>query len=266
MIEGGMDFYNELYSSLDEPTDNPDHSVKQCLITGDPLVEHFVTLECNHSFNYLPLFNDIYNNKKKFNAMDSYILKCGEIRCPYCRNVQSNLLPYHEGLGVKKVHGVNFFDELLVIKKTDHSNEFQLGKCHHKYTNDKLFCSNKYVMLVPSINKSYCFSHKSLAIKNYIKEQKKTALKQKLAVKEAKIAAKVAKELAKAEKKAAKTALASENVVINITVCCQILKTGPKKGNQCCAKISKEGMCLRHFNMVNKEAESGPGPVLEKEE
>ena len=89
MIEGGMDFYNELYSSLD--ADEPDDSVKQCLITGEPLVEHFVTLECNHSFNYVPLFNDIYNNKKKFNAMDSYILKCQEIRCPYCRNIQKNL-------------------------------------------------------------------------------------------------------------------------------------------------------------------------------
>jgi len=267
MIEGGFDFYNELYSSLDAPTPTPssadEEEIKQCLITGDPLGEHSVTLECNHSFNYVPLFNDLYNNKKKFNAMDSYILKCGEIRCPYCRNVQTRLLPYYEGLGIKKVHGVNFFDELQVIKQTNHCNEYQLGKCCHKYNNDKLFCSNKYVVLVPNMNKSFCYSHKSLAIKNYMKEQKEKAIKQKAdqkkALKDAKIAATLA---AKAEKLAAK-AEKQLNIVINTAVCCEILKSGAKKGTQCGAKISKEGMCLRHFNLVNKPVIAVTAVVVE---
>jgi hypothetical protein len=177
------------------------------------------------------------------------------------------LLPYYEGLGIKKVHGVNFFDELQVIKQTHHCNEFHLGKCDHKYNNDKLFCSNKYVMLVPNMNKSFCYSHKSLAIKNYMKEQKEKAIKQKAdqkkALKDAKIATALA---AKAEKLAAKAAAKAEkqlNIVINTAVCCEILKSGAKKGTQCGAKISKEGMCLRHFNLVNKPVIAATAVVME---
>jgi hypothetical protein len=31
----------------------------------------FVKLNCGHNFNYIPLFNDLVNHKKKFNMMES---------------------------------------------------------------------------------------------------------------------------------------------------------------------------------------------------
>ena len=33
------------------PTNN-----KKCLITGEPLTEHSIKLNCGHEFNYIPLF------------------------------------------------------------------------------------------------------------------------------------------------------------------------------------------------------------------
>ena len=58
-IEGNIDFYGSLYSSLDYDSDNePDTEDKTqvCEITGQKLVANFVTLECNHKFNYDALY------------------------------------------------------------------------------------------------------------------------------------------------------------------------------------------------------------------
>lgn len=265
-VEGNIDFYNELYKSLDDD-ESEDESIKRCLITNDPLCENFVTLDCNHSFNYLPLFQDIFNNKKKFNAMDSYMLKCGEIRCPYCRTIQKKLLPYYENMGVKQVHGVNFFDELQVIKKQTQAESWISGTCQHIYGDMNNKCSNKYVQLVPQTNAYFCCVHKSTAIKKYIKDEKLKALKQKASEKLAlKEAAANAKKDAKYAKLAAKQA-ANEVVALNNNQgCIQILKSGAKKGSPCSAKVSKDGMCLRHFKLLPKTeviVEEGPSGDIE---
>jgi len=271
-VEGNLDFYGELYKSLDEDDDVEDESVKRCLITNEPLIENFVTMDCKHSFNYLPLFQDIFNNKKKFNAMDSYMLKCGEIRCPYCRTIQKKLLPYYENMGVKQVHGVNFFDELQVIKKQVQTDSYVTGKCDYIYGNTNVECSNKYVQILPQLNKYFCCMHKSVALKKHIKDEKLKILKQKadekLALKEA---AANAKKDAKHVKQLAKQALTNAVVTLNnntiVLGCTQILKSGAKKGSPCCAKVSKDGMCMRHFNLLSKkEVLVVEGPVGNIEE
>ena len=68
-IEGNIDFYGELLNSLCESTiesknNRENKNDELCLITQQPLEEHFVTLECNHKFNYLPLFKEIKRQKK----------------------------------------------------------------------------------------------------------------------------------------------------------------------------------------------------------
>jgi hypothetical protein len=69
-------------------------------------------MECGHKFNYIPLFNDLVNHKKKFNNMEGTAthLKNNEIRCPYCRKKTAEILPYYEDLGLPKVNGVNYID------------------------------------------------------------------------------------------------------------------------------------------------------------
>ena len=60
-IEGGINFYNELSKSLnnndndnnnDNNNDNDNDNDNECLISCMPLTENYVTLECNHKFNY----------------------------------------------------------------------------------------------------------------------------------------------------------------------------------------------------------------------
>ena len=223
-IEGGIDFYSELYKSLDEDNDQAQEQEQEnqlCLITYSPLIKNFVTLDCNHKFNYIPLYNDILNHKKKYNAMERHVLKSIEIRCPYCRHVQNNLLPYYEDEHVKKVHGVNFFDESLVIKRTGDLRDYVEGECcvqYHAQNGNIGYCLNTHVVLIPENNKYYCVYHKyygqkeaakELKIKG-MKEMKKKMMeaKQKIADEKAAIksAQKNAQESAKITKQSAKLA------------------------------------------------------------
>ena len=75
-IEGNIDFFAELYKSLDDE-DNQNKTAEDdnlCLITNQPLTEKYVELNCSHKFNYIPLYNDIYNHKKKYNNMEGSII------------------------------------------------------------------------------------------------------------------------------------------------------------------------------------------------
>ena len=288
-IEGNINFYEELYKSLDDSKDDSkEDEIEQniCLITNEPLTVNFVNMKCGHKFNYIPLFNDLVNHKKKYNSMERRILKSMEIRCPYCRNVQKELLPFHETMNVKQVHGVNHYDEPEIVNKQDSAPNYSKGKCCYEalnYMGESVSCTNKYVATLNLDGKCYCSYHKYSAIKkitaeNKLKIQKekmveKEKVKQaketlatnkaleKMAVKKAKEDAKIAKEDAKIAKEDAKKTKGvkqlvsithlnpEENTIIIVGNCQQLVKSGPNKGNPCGCKSNtiQNNMCLRHF-------------------
>ena len=87
---------SKLYNNIDD---------NLCLITKEKLTEP-VKLECNHTFNYKPLLNEIINQKSKKNYTETTKLKYNQIKCPYCRNVQNKLLPYFNNY--PKYNGINY--------------------------------------------------------------------------------------------------------------------------------------------------------------
>jgi hypothetical protein len=121
-IEGNIDFYDELYKSLDLDDEKDENT---CQITGSNLLENYVTMECNHKFNYESLYKEICRQKFDFKTYDSISLTKKDqirlkeskldyfIKCPYCRNIQFTTLPYYEELGLEKKYGVNSIDPLL---------------------------------------------------------------------------------------------------------------------------------------------------------
>jgi hypothetical protein len=127
-IEGNIDFFAELYKSLD--TDDNMEDENSCLITNEPLTDNFVKLDCGHKFNYVSLYNDIKNHKQKFNTLEGKgtQLKSNEIRCPYCRFKQNSVLPYHEELGLCKIHGVNYIDP---NNKYEPCSSYKYKPCEH---------------------------------------------------------------------------------------------------------------------------------------
>ena len=298
IVEGGFNFYEELYKSLDDtivdtPTisDDTQNTTNDfnnvCLISNLPLTDNFVTLECKHKFNYMPLYNDLVNHKKKYNTMERKTLKCTEIRCPYCRNIQNKLLPYYDDMEISKVHGVNHINEsTLITYQFDNVSckSYIAGTCSHEYMcsdGTTMPCTNSMVTLL--CNKYYCANHKyfgKMAILKEIKikeklelhakilEAKKKILEEK---KKAKVAAKMVKDLAKEEAKkvkdeekkvkaaakAIKVTTNAENIenviILPQSGCVQLLTTGKNKGKTCsCAKIYQNNLCLRHHNLVNK--------------
>lgn len=236
-IEEGIDFYAELYKSLDIDDDEiAEDDNNRCLITNEVLTDKYVTMQCGHKFNYKPLYYDLVNHKGKFNVMEKPDGKLGlhEIRCPYCRNKQNTLLPYYEEFGVKKINGINDYKEPMNYTTS-------LGKnCEYKFPNENydptkpesdtnskynpfIVCGFLFSSSIQQYNphnpsepitygdtKCYCLLHKKMMIKQYKtiqkykeKEEKKQAIKMekekaKEKAKEAKILAKkTAKESAK---------------------------------------------------------------------
>lgn len=252
IIEGNFDFYKELYESLDDSGNNTDElSAQVCLISNAPLTKHFVELECKHKFNYVPLFKDLVNHKTKFSSLDTHRLKVNEIRCPYCRNKQGNILPYIEEIGVPKEHGVNWIN--MELMSTTNVIDLKIGQCCWGNGNE---CYAIHVLTNGSTNLDYCYYHYKLTARKAMMAQK---LKQKLEAK-ALIAQQKAEEKqkkfdAKNEAKAAKAlgknvalvANTDENVILLAQPMCQaILKSGTRKGQACGGAVKLNNCCTRH--------------------
>ena len=120
IVEDNIDFFAELNKSssnnniiIDNDNEN-DLSLEKCLISNKPLDKNHIKLECNHTFNFIPLYLEIKQQKTIKNFNEIILLKKNQIKCPYCRNIQSKLLPYYnkhnvslESNIVEKISGVN---------------------------------------------------------------------------------------------------------------------------------------------------------------
>jgi hypothetical protein len=79
-----------------------------CLITHEPLDNTKITLSCNHSFNYIPLYNEIMIQKTKKNFKEVCKLTNKQIKCPYCRCKHNYILPYREEDNIELIYGVTY--------------------------------------------------------------------------------------------------------------------------------------------------------------
>jgi hypothetical protein len=254
-----------------------DEDTNTCLITNQLLTDKFIQLQCGHKFNYIPLFLDIKNHKQKFNALEgnSTRLENNEIRCPYCRNKHSGVLPYYEEFGYAKINGVNHYDpsvkgyqgysykqcEYLSLNPNyDPSGNLQMETNKNNTGNVKFFvcyASGSKINIENSElnndNKCYCYKHKNIVIKAHNKkisekakeEAKAKKLLEKQEAKEEKAKAKEEKEKAKELKKK------NKNVIIDAETvgCIEILKSGLNKGKPCGCNIIIDNLCNRHFKI-----------------
>ena len=203
-IDDDINFFKELNNDITTDDINIDtNNNNSCLITHQLLTKHYVTLHCNHSFNYIPLYNDAISNKKP-RIFNNQILS-NQIKCPYCRNIQNTLLPYNNeiknDLNVEKLIGVNFSNitqcEYLLLNPT-YNIYSNYPNCDNKYIN----CTNNtFINTSTAINnKYYCICHSKIVKK----EQKEKAKQEKLLIKEQKEKAKQEKLLIKKQKEKAK--------------------------------------------------------------
>ena len=138
MIENSsIDLFNKLLYE-----ENENENEIYCLISYEKLEDNFITLKCNHSFNYLPLYNEVVYQKTK-KILDNSKLKLNEIKCPYCRTITNNLIPYYKYYDVKNIKGVTYPEHYTM----------KLHQCEHVKNNvrcckfgcitkDGIFCNN----------------------------------------------------------------------------------------------------------------------------
>jgi prepilin-type processing-associated H-X9-DG protein len=86
-----------------------------CLISGEKLKDKYITLNCNHKFNYDALFHEVKqwksNSRNRFySAKNRFHFNC-IVCCPYCRQITKGLLPYYSelnGIAYEKTTNVNW--------------------------------------------------------------------------------------------------------------------------------------------------------------
>jgi hypothetical protein len=207
-IENNIDFYSELYKLLDDDiennlndnnSNNNNNNDNLCLITNEPLIDKYVTLECNHKFNYIPLYKDILNHKSKYNNMESTQsrLRENEIRCPYCRHRYSYTLPYYEELGLDKITGINTLDPKFKKYNISNNSSSKFKQCEYvgtiqvldddKEETEEIQCNCSTMHFIKNNEneiKYFCYKHSYLMVKQYKKEAREKLKNEKLLEKE----------------------------------------------------------------------------------
>ena len=139
-----------------------------CLISKEP-INYKITLECNHSFEYYYLYEEI---KQQKNRHKNYF------KCPYCRNKYIGTIPYYEIEDVEKINYINNHNKsLLPILKCSfencplHANKYKIGVfCTKHYkkndTNSCIaICINGNRCKHKAINNNMCNIHNNIKTK-----------------------------------------------------------------------------------------------------
>jgi hypothetical protein len=151
IIEGGIDFYNELNNSGNINNiislNSPDENI--CLISKEGLNDNFITLPCKHTFNYIPLYKEVILQKILPNSLETSRLSPHQIRCPYCRLIVNNLLPYIPLNNVEKITNVNYPSNKC-MKHLDCEQKLKNGNFCSKSAykiNGKIYCEQHWKII-----------------------------------------------------------------------------------------------------------------------
>lgn len=145
-----FNFYEELFKSISNDNDECQENEKCCLITYEPLEDDYVTLECGHTFNYEPIYNEVFKQKYNKNKLEIQHICRNEIKCPYCRKIQQYLLP--PNAKYTKFMWVNY-PEKYCLKPNKCAYIFKSGKHKDKLCNKACF-------------KEYCNQHSKVVERN----------------------------------------------------------------------------------------------------
>ena len=115
VLEGNINFTNELMKLICEDAKEETETQDYCLITGETLSENFVKLTCGHKFNYNSILNETIN-QRKVNNLEVQRVKKTQIKCPYCRTLNNGILPWYDGFD--KIKNVNWSKENKKIYKS----------------------------------------------------------------------------------------------------------------------------------------------------
>ena len=237
-----LSFNEELMKLLEEEEDSDQEN--NCLISGEKLDDNFISLECNHKFNYKYIYNEVHKQKTQPWHSEVNKVKNTQLKCPYCRNIQTGLLPFRNGF--PKVKYVNWPPTLMMLP----------DKCIYTFASGK----RKGQSCGKKCSGKYCLSHEKIMLNREKKQLEKE--KAKLEKAKAKSKAKLDKIKAEMNKKLDELSPAMINLVLSTPNICPVVtcgykfKKGKSKGENCqCKKIFKDGLCKFHYKKHVKALE-----------
>ena len=138
-----MNKYINLFNSIINDNEQDTDISTTCLINNNSLLDNHIILECNHKFNYIPLYNEVVYQKTR-KILDNSKLKTNEIKCPYCRHITTKLLPYYKYYGVRQIKGVNYpFNYNMITNECEYIYKKTNTRCNETACVTKLgtFCN-----------------------------------------------------------------------------------------------------------------------------
>lgn len=150
ILQDNINFYEEL-----QKLESDDEDENTCLLTNMILDENKITLPCNHSFNFFPLYKEVINQKTgPMIGYETDRLNFDQIKCPYCRQKFNYLLP-HIRLNneMSYISGVNS-PEKICMKFKNCSYIYKAGKNKGNNCNKTAFHSS---------NGCFCNTHQKVA-------------------------------------------------------------------------------------------------------
>lgn len=179
-----LDIFNNLLKE-ENILYNDDLNDNLCLIDGLRLENNYITLECNHKFNYLSLYNEIVYQKTK-KILDNSRLRINEIKCPYCRKISNKLLPFFKYYEIDQIKGVNFpLNYCFKINSCEYMDK-KNNKCNNSacITKFGIFCNKhlKYTkkeeQMINTMENEFYINYKKKNLKQLKEELKNFKLKQ----------------------------------------------------------------------------------------
>ena len=150
IIEGNLDFKTAMSSDIENEFINDE---EVCLVSQQLLTKSHIKLPCGHKFNYMPLYNELYKQKQKIqqkniHSFETCQLKINQIKCPYCRKVFDNILPYIQSECIEKVHGVNYPFKFCMknVVECDWVQRNKIKCCKEaQFIDDKSYCKLHFI-------------------------------------------------------------------------------------------------------------------------
>jgi len=152
LIEGNLDFKNAIYIDIINNVSN-----EICLLSHQQLTKSHIKLPCTHSFNYIPLFNEVSIQKTIKNSYETTRLRINQMKCPYCRTVFDNIMPYIPSESQEKKLGVNY-PMKYCMEYNIHCDWSKKRKC----TKNAMYIGEEF---------SYCKTHYLLAQQQHKAQQ-----------------------------------------------------------------------------------------------
>lgn len=132
-----------------------------CLISQEKIQHNYIVLDCGHKYNYESIYNEmLYQQTKKL--LDNRYIKFNQIKCPYCRYITNNNLPYFKYYNLKKINSLNNYNRFSILNQDISNNQESkniqvINRCN--YVNKSKTCNNIGCIENNDINICRCNKH-----------------------------------------------------------------------------------------------------------